>query len=299
MAIRVSRDVVVDDDLLKAHLFDFSKVLGKSMSEVIREQSGLFCMDMIKYARPFSGSSPGDGATLGAKRHGMENVKRSVYHIFRPLDKATSNMVADLDDYGVFKQWIRTKGNKNKGNLSLKRWVAFKEKHARGNQYAFFGPGDQSSMEAMHSSLRDDAGHGPLKSAARRSKQPFAIVQKETDIKRYIKKKQESVGRLKSAYFFAAEAIGQKIRAPAWAQNAGGRQFLIAEDNTSNLKTPSIAVGNRIGGKVGNDNFVQLAINHRASAMRSVMAAKLNKEGQTLWEATARGMIGGTRTGFH
>jgi hypothetical protein len=298
MAIKVDRNIIVDDEMLKAHLLDFSRVLSKSMSEVIREQSGLFCMDMIKYSRPFSGSSPGNGATSGAKRHGMENVKKSVYKIFRPLHKATSSMVADLDDYGVFKQWIKTKGNKTRRNLSLKRWVAFKEKNARGNQYAFFGSGDQSSMEKMHTRLREDGGHGPLKSAARRSKQPFAIVQKESDINRYIKKKQESVGRLKSAYYFSAKRLGVEIKAPAWAKNSGGEQFLIAEDNTSNLQQPSITVGNKIGGKAGNDNFVQVAKNHRAFAMRQRMAAELNKNGEQLWERTFKGDIGRTRTGF-
>jgi hypothetical protein len=153
-------------------------------------------------------------------------------------------------------------------------------------------------METMHTSLREDAGHGPLKSAARRSKQPFAIVQKETDIKRYIKKKQESVGRLKSAYYFSAKQLGVEIKAPAWAKNAGGEQFLIAEDNTSNLVQPSITVGNKIGGKAGNDNFVQVAKNHRAFAMRQRMAAELNKNGEQLWERTFKGDIGRTRTGF-
>ena len=298
MAIKVDRNIIVDDEMLKAHLYDFSRVLSKSMSEVIREQSGLFCMDMIKYSRPFSGSSPGDGATSGAKRHGMENVRKSIYKIFRPLEKAQSNMIADLDDYGVFKLWIKTKNNKKKGNLSFKRWVAFKEKNARGNQYAFFGSGSQSEMETMHTKLREDGGHGPLQSVARRSKKPFAIVQKDSDIKRYIKKKQESVGRLKSAYYFSAKQLGVEIRAPAWAKNPGGEQFLIADDNTGNLQTPSITVGNKIGGKAGNENFVQVAINHRAFAMRQRMAAELNKNGQQLWERTFKGDIGRTRTGF-
>ena len=102
----------VDASMLQKHLYAYQKVLGGTIGDVARRQAALFCQDMISYSRPFSGSRPGDGETTQAKEHGNENVKNSIYKIFRPIDKTGPNAIADLGDYNIFKMWMREKGRK-------------------------------------------------------------------------------------------------------------------------------------------------------------------------------------------
>lgn len=296
--IKVSKDIEVDDSVLLAHLYDYAQVMGKELGEVVREQAGLFCQDMIAYSRPFEGTSPGSGATLSARRHGEESLRRSLYKIFRPLDKATKEQIADLGSYDVFKMWTKRKGESVQGKKKQIRWTKFQNKFGRGNGYEFVPAGGISQLENIHTSLRVDGGHGALKSEARRSKKPFAIVAKESDIEKYFRKKKESVGRLKSAYYFAAKSIGREIRAPAWAKNTGGSSFAIGINALTKVMAPEVTVGNSIGRRGGNGSFVQVALNHRAYAMRNAMAQELKKKKVSLWKATMKGQISGTRTYF-
>ena len=153
----------------------------------------------------------------------------------------------------------------------------------------FVDSGDLATMGRIHRSLRTDNGKGSLSGVARGAKQPFAIVAKDRDIERYIKQHQKDVGTLKSAYYFAGVRIRGKIKAPAWAKQAGGQENTIADDKTAQPMKPEVTVGNLIGGKAGNDKFVKMAISHRAYAMRVKMAAELNKKKIPLWAASARG----------
>lgn len=293
MAIKVAKGVEVDAAAFLAHLHDFSLVMGKSMGEVIREQAGLFCKDMVKYTRPFT--SPSQGATGASKKVGIKNVNDSLYTIFRPINRATKEQVASLGSPAVFKLWNRRHGTESTKKM---RWEPFQARYGNGKKAEFIGAGDVGKMKSMHTSLRLDNGRGGLKPSARKSKEPFAIVEKESDLKRYIREKQKQVGFLKSAYSFAANRIGAKETFPAWAQIAGASVNAIASDQTSVPKMPSITVGNLIGNKLNNQSNLRLALNHRAFAMRVRMAAELKKQGKTLWEATMSGQIGGSRSGF-
>ena len=288
MAISANKGVEVDSSGLSAHLKDYIAVMGKSMSEVIRRQAALFCQDMIAYSRPFSGTSPGDGNTLPAKAHGAENVRKSIFKIFRPVDKATRSQIADLNSYDVFKLWNKRKGQTIQGKGKQIRWQKFQQKFAVGNSYAFIGPGEISTMEKMHTNLRIDGGRGSLNSEARRSKQPFAIVAKESDINSYVRKKQKDVGFLKSAYWIAATQLGENIKAPAWVKHGEAASNAISIKLLSDPAAPAFVVGNKIGRRAGNSNFVQVAINHRAYSMRVEMAAKINKDKNKLWMFTAK-----------
>lgn len=293
MAIKVAKGVEVDDAAFLAHLHDFSLVMGKSMGEVVREQAGLFCKDMVKYTRPFT--SPSQGATGASKKVGLKNVNDSLYTIFRPLKTATKEQVASLGSPAVFKLWNRRNGTESTKKM---RWETFSARYGNGKKAEFIGAGDMGRMKSMHTSLRLDNGRGGLKPSARKSKEPFAIIEKESDLKRYIREKQKQVGFLKSAYYFAALRIGAKETFPGWAQIAGASVNAIADDKTATPKMPAVTVGNLIGNKLNNESNLRLALNHRAFAMRVRMAAELKKQGKTLWEATFSGQIGGTRTGF-
>ena len=294
MKISAVKGAQVDSSGLSAHLKDYIEVMGKSMTEVIRRQAALFCQDMIAYSRPFSGTSPGDGATLTAREHGAENVRKSIYKIFRPIDRATRSQIADLGDYNVFKLWNKRKGQTVQGKGKNIRWQKFQQKFARGDSYAFIGPGDVGAIQKIHTNLRIDGGHGSLTSEARRAKQPFAIVAKDSDLEKYVKKKQKDVGFLKSAYWIAATNLGEKIKAPAWAKHGEASSNAISIKLVADPAKPSFIVGNKIGKRAGNANFVQVAINHRAYSMRAEMAAKLNKEKVSLWSAAAEGRLSNT-----
>jgi len=288
MGISANKGVEVDSSGLSAHLKDYIAVMGKSMQEVIRRQAALFCQDMIAYSRPFSGTSPGDGNTLPAKAHGAENVRKSIFKIFRPIEKATRSQIADLGSYDIFKMWNKRKGQTVQGKGKQIRWQKFQQKFAVGNSYAFIGPGEISTMEKMHTNLRIDGGRGSLNSEARRSKQPFAIVAKESDINSYVRKKQKDVGFLKSAYWIAATQLGENIKAPAWVKHGEAASNAISIKLLSDPAAPAFVVGNKIGRRAGNSNFVQVAINHRAYSMRVEMAAKINKDKNKLWMFTAK-----------
>lgn len=289
MGVTVRKGIEIDDSALMGHLNDYALVLGKDMAEVIREQAGLFCQDMIKYSRPFAGKSPGSGDKKTAKDAGDSNVKRSILKIFRPIDRADPEMIASLGRYDVFKMWTKRKGEKVQGKGKFARWESFKEKYGKGTGYAFIPPGGLDAMAQIHRKLRIDGGRGSLSPAARSSKRPFAIVAKEKDIERYTKKVQKDVGFLKSAYYHAAMLVRSKCAGASWVKHTEGRTNAIARDEGQKPKQPEITVGNTIGKRAGNDKFVRLAISYRAYSMRVAMAARLNKEKIPLWLATAQG----------
>ena len=295
MAISANKGVTVDDSAFLAHLRDYSKVLGLSMAETIREQAGLFCVDMIGYTRPFT--SPGEGMSSTSQDKGFENVKKSVYHIFQPVEKATSGQIAAIGRYDVFKMWEkRSGGGAAKGRKV--RWTQFQKTHAGGKAPVFIEAGDQATIGRIHTSLRQDNGRGSLKPSASHSKEPFAIVAKDKDIQSYIKKKQKDIGILKSAYYFAADKIRAKTTSPAWVKNPEGAGNAIGEDRTNVPNLPEVTVGNTKGGKGTFNSLIRTAINYRAYAMRIKMAARLNKEKIPLWLATAQGKTANTSQNF-
>jgi hypothetical protein len=299
MPITVTKGVTTDSSALMAHLRDFSLVMGKTLGETVREQAGLFCEDMVKYSRPFAGKTPGSGNTKGAKDTGAQNVRLSIRKIFRPVESSTKKSIAALGNFDVFKLWNKRKGHSVRGKGAMIRWTQFRQKYGGGRAPAFVARGDMATLKRIHKSLRTDNGKGPLSAAARSAKEPFAIVEKDADLERYIKAEQKKVGELKSAYFFAAKRIkAGKVRIPAWAQQPEGESSATGIDEVAKPMMPTVTVGNKIGGKAGNDRFVRIALSHRAYAMRVVMAARLNKEKTPLWVATAQGKVSGTTSRY-
>jgi len=296
--IQAGKGVVVDDSALQAHLRDYSKVLGKSMGDVIREQAALFCKDMIEYTPPLDGGNNGKGNNLQAKRKGEDAVRRSVFKLIQPIENAKPSQIADIGRMDVFRMWLKSKSG---AKANKARWEKFQATYGRGNKVAFIEPGNLGAIGELHTSQRTDGGHGALKSVHFHKGASAMAIAREKDIEKYIRDKQKSVGKLKSPYYHAAMRIGAKQVFPAWAQHEDGAKNAIAENKLNEPNNPSVTVGNLIGKKVLRgwiDRSVQNALNHRAYSMRAVMAAKLNKEKTPLWLATAQGKTSNTSQYF-
>jgi hypothetical protein len=288
MGSTARKGVKIDASALHGHLLDYAKTMGKSLGEVCREQAGLFCLDLVKYTRPFK--SPGDGLTSEAKTKGMDNVKNSLYHIFRPIGLATKEQIASLGSYDAFKLWEKRNGDSEFSGTKKLRWASFKAKYGGGRPAQYIPPGDTSLLASIHTKLRQGDGHGSLMSYAIQSKEPFGIVAREKDLTQYIKAKQKNVGKLKSAYYFAALLIRSKASVPAWCKNAEGASNAIGENHIDDPMMPNVTVGNKKGKAGTYDSLIKSAISYRAYAMRVKMSAELNKKKIPLWLATAQGM---------
>jgi len=297
MAITANKGVVVDDSALMAHLQDFSKLMGKELSVVIRDQAAAFCLDMIKYTRPYK--TKGKGMDKDAKDKGIKNVRDSVFHIFRPLALATSEQVAAIGRFDVFKMWEKRNGGSADGAKSKKvRWAKFQQTFGGGKSLPFIESGDKAALGSIHTSLRRDGGRGSLKSSAAESDEPFAIVAREKDIENYAKMKALDVGLLKSAYYHAALRIRADIKGAAWVKHPAGASNAIGDDKTNVPLQPFVVVGNLKGRRGITDSLVQAALNHRAYAMRNAMARELNKNKVSWWSATVTGRLSKTYQHF-
>lgn len=297
MTVTANKGVTVDDSALKAHLRDFAKVMGRELSEVIRDQAAAFCIDMINYTRPYE--SKGEGMAKPAFDKGVKNVRDSVFHIFRPLSRATSEQVAAIGRFDVFKMWEkRNGGSSDAGKAKKMRWTKFQQSFGGGKSVTFIAAGDMGALGAIHSKLRRDGGRGSLHDSAAKSADPYAIVSREKDVEAYAKLKAKDVGILKSAYYFAALRIKAKVKGAAWVKNPEGASNAISDDKTGAVLEPFVTVGNLKGRRGITDSLVQAAINHRAYAMRNAMARRLNKDKISLWQATANGSVGGTSSNF-
>lgn len=306
MPIRVARNVEVDDAGFLAHLRDFSKVMGKSMGEVIKQQAALFCRDMVDYTPPFQGEkkgTPGSGGTADAKRQGQMNVENQIRTIFRPLSAASPSTIAGLGREDVFKKWRKASADDHKYATSAGgKFIPWKTFQARfgGNAYGsatFIPAGGSAQMKTFHDANRVDSGRGWLKASAKKGN-VVAFVEKESDIKAYVRQKQKSVAKLKAPYMSAGQKAATSVRFPAWVNHPEMDAKAINQDNTNVPLQPSYTIGNSIGNKLGSERFLALVRNKRAFAMRSVMAAKMNKEKLTLWDATQSRQIIGTVRGF-
>lgn len=297
MTIKAGTHVTVDDSAFLAHLKDYAAVMGKTMAEVIREQAGLFCMDMIGYTRPFT--SPGNGQTPDSKKKGMDNVNAAVYKVFQPVAGGTTQQIAAVGRLDVFKMWEKRNSALGvAGKTKKTRWKQFQARYAGGPSIEFIGGGDISRIKALHNANRQDSGFGSLTAAAANSKSPKALVERDADLKAYIKMKQRDVGILKSAYWHAAQRIKSNAKGPAWAKHSIGAINAIAAESNAGNTHPEITVGNSKGRKGTLDSLIRSAINYRAFAMRSNMARKLNQEKTSLWIATATGRTANTSQYF-
>jgi len=293
MAIKTSYDVKIDQSLLAAHLRDYAATMGEQMYAVITNQAALFCLDMVKYSAPFSGS-PGTGASTAAKIKAAEHVRSQINSVFKPLEKANPRQVASLGSPYVFAEWITFfKNEKNDmyllNNRRRFKWQIF------GNKFAGSAGGNRiidtmDDLKKTHEAIRYNR-FGPIKRSVRKKGMQF-IVKRKSMINEYIKQKTKNVGIQKSAYYFSAKNIGDiTVKFPAWVNQVQGQLYAIAHPDWNPLK-PSVTVGNQIGRVV--DSRYQYVLNSRAASMRKRMKSYLNSKKITLADAIKSGKIYGT-----
>lgn len=296
MKVTASKNVQLDASTLVGHLHDYAKVMGKELGEVVREQAGHFCMDLVKYTRPFT--SPGKGLDSGSKKKGEENVSKALNVVFRPIKLATLQELSDMRSFEVFKMWSKENSSTGSSGSLKGQWDSIQKKYPSKKQIAYIGS-DQGSMAKIHSKLRKYSGKGGLMDFARKSKTPFAFVKKENDIKAYAKQKIKDVGSLKAGYWFAAQKIRAKeIKAPAWIKHTIGQTYAIGEDMINQPMKPEAVIGNLVGFRAMPKGLLRAAISYRQYAMRVKMAAELNKRKIPLWLATAQGLTTNTQKHF-
>jgi len=296
MPVTVSKHVQLDPSNLVGHLHDFAKVLGKDLGEVVREQAGHFCMDLVKYTRPFT--SPGKGLDSGSKKKGEENVRAAVFTVFRPLSLATKQQIADTKSFEVFKMWNKERGQGKSSLSSQKQWEMFQARNPAGRSMTYVGS-DLSAMSKIHTKLRKFSGKGGLMDYAKQAKNPFALARREKDLEKYAKQKWKDVGSLKAGYWYAAQKIRAKeIKAPAWIKHTTGQSYAIGQDLINTPMKPEALVGNLVGFRAMPRGLLRSAINYRMYAMRVKMAAELNKKKIPLWLATAQGLTTNTQSNF-
>ena len=293
MAIKTSYDVKIDQSLLAAHLRDYTATMGKQMYAVITNQAALFCLDMVKYSAPFSGS-PGTGGTTAAKLKAAEQIKSQINAVFKPLEKANPKQVASLGSPFVFAEWITFfKNEKNDmyllNNRRRFKWQIF------GNKFAGSAGGNRiidsmDDLKKTHEAIRYNR-FGPIKRSVKKRGMQF-IVKRPSMIKDLIQQKTKNIGIQKSAYYFSAKNVGDiTVKFPTWVQQVQGQLSAIAVPDWNPLK-PSVTVGNQIGRVV--DSRYQYVLNSRAAAMRKQMKSYLNSKKITLADAVKSGKIYGT-----
>lgn len=295
MSIGVRKDVQVDARVLAEHLEAYSLAMGLGMAEVIRKQSGLFCLDLIKHTMPFT--SVGQGGTSASKTKGMDNIEAQVRKVFVPLAYATADEIGSLGRKEVFLKWEKARGEQFGDSPKKKvRWETFQQNHSKGRVIPFVE--NSSDLKPIHRRMRKDGGKGGLQNYAKSSKSAFAIVKNEKTVKDFIKEKQRHVGMLKSGYYFAAQQIKSNVKTPPWTRQSEGAQYAIAIDQSKQSKMPAITVGNWIGRKAIPWSLVRSALNSRGLAMRAEMAYKLERDCKQLWIACAQGRVANPKQFF-
>lgn len=294
--ISYDRGVEIDDTLLHAHLHDYAAVLGDNIGVVIKKQAALFCQDMIRYTAPYAGQVPGGGETTPAKKHGQDSVKSNIMHMFKTLDTAKPSEIAAIGSPEVFKLWIHflDSGRADpylSDNRRHVKWSRFEANYKKGLQPIRFIPsGDLLRLNYAHKENRRDGGRGSI---MKPSKGIIAVVESPKDLKQFIKEKQANVGFLKSAYYHAAQLIGEtKVTFPKWIQHSKAKVNAIALDDSHKPMMPEVTVGNKIGGKL--ERTERFALKRRGDSMRNAIVRHLSKIKMPLWEAVAHGKITGT-----
>lgn len=296
MGITVTKNIRLDASALTAHLHDYSLVLGKDLGETVRDQAGLFCMDLAKYTGPFK--SPGKGIESDAKKKGEENVRAAMFKVFQPISNATKEQVSSMRSFEVFKLWTKEHGAQSTSASKQKQWEIFQQRYPAKKQVTYVGS-DMSAMSKVHSKLRKYDGKGGLMDFAKNSKSAFAFVQREKDIERYAKSKLKDIGSLKAGYWYASQKIRAKsVKAPAWMKQTQGQAYAIGIDQILQAMKPEATIGHKVGFRAMPRGLLKTAISYRLYAMRVKMAAELNKKKIPLWLATAKGLTTNTYKNF-
>lgn len=302
-------DVKVDATQFRHTLKVFSAVMGRSFGRVVKDQAAKLASDMLNYTVPVEGgggkddTGKGRGTSKVAREIGMATLNASIDHIFKPLHKASYEEIASQPSYAVFAAWVndrwthQKKAGLKRENLNPEGWAAFQSAHAGGSgRRADFSAVNQGEgvIRQIHVQQRGGTDKPNYNSAVKRRTKSFFVDDWERKIPAYKKEAEKRVGRLKAGWAEACRALGRQPKSARWIdQNQSGTGYAI--DNSSDTTKPSVTIANRIHFLMGTGAGTTLwhyAYHYRAFAMRSDIAAKLNKIANgnpiTLKEAMAR-----------
>lgn len=291
-SISVRKNVHVTYADFNKHVALYCKVMNKTVSEVIKNQSRLFCQDMCDYTPPFSGSQPavskgGEGGFGNkARDKGKAAVSRDVRKIFAPLAQAPAASVVNQGNVGIMNAWINEKLKlPNPHEPSMIFWIH----EVRGG---FIGTGEMErfkqmvqgkpspnikfimgTTEAYVKKIHEFRRGEPSYNVGKTEKYGKRYVDDWNVVERYIKRVQGRVGKLKSGWYFAGKKLGG-IKSSSWIEGQGASTS-ICVPSLSGSK-PSVEVGSTIGRNyVKGYHFMKMAMNHRAYAMRVQMFERL------------------------
>lgn len=294
--VNVKTNVKIDASGLSRHMMAYAAVMGKAMSDVVRQQSGLLCQDMLDYTLPFDGR-PSKDAGIGktAQAFGQRHLEGDIDRIFRPLYKATYGDIANQQSPSVFAAWVAEKKSHNESlPWFLKSyagggygdWVTFQEKYqgkgrTRKKQADFSGAySSDSFIKTTFVQTRGGDSVPNYSKNIKKSNKVFFVGEFDAKMKNLKRTQDKKVGRLKSGWYEAGLILGRKMKAGNWiTQNASGNGIVIDESN--NLKSPAITVGNKIQLLMNQEpasSLWKVAVNYRGFSMRNQILYKLKRQ---------------------
>lgn len=194
-----------DIDAFEEALRRLTELQGKTMREVVLDQSALFCRDGIQLLPPFGRTPLREGASV-QKSIGFRATGRQVNRLFRGMDTTWAVRNPEINE--AFKRLARKKNAVGAENF-LKR-IGFKR---------VAGVVEHASEE-LHNRGRNKKGR-----VERGGSQWFTF--KASSVDRLRKLKEKAVGRAKAGFLFAMSAIDSlrgrsTIRIPAFVARHRG-----------------------------------------------------------------------------
>lgn len=291
--VTVATGVKVDYEQFNRHLSVYKYAVRKTLAEVVKIQTRLFCKDMCDYTPPFSGSSPasssgGEGGFGNkARNKGRAAVSRDVRKIFAPIDQAPVKDVANNGSVSVWMAWMKAKMGhpdpdpsyifqpiqKNGGlmTVSTEDINRYNKMYAgkSGIKAKFFVHTNMGDIQSEHVRRR-----GPKHYRVRQTREKI-FVDDWRMVERYIKKVQYRVGRLKSGWYAAGKKLGF-MPTSAWIAGQGSGDMIFSPKLIG--PDPTITAGSKIGRRHSMGyHFMRMAMNHRAYSMRVSVLKALGK----------------------
>lgn len=311
-------DIQIDAEGLRRHLAAMVRVFGHSMQKVIVRQARLLCMDMLDYTMPYSPDPPKSetdaGRNMNAFKSGQRRLGSNIDKVFKPLSTANWFDVAFQDDFSVFVAWYYDKMSAGhelpdwlveRGTIGVGEWTEFQRRYGR-EEYRGSGfypvpkkkgrkkdrfklkwdlaHGGLDAIEKIHDDIKgkgsDKTGGKDYNTYMKGYNGIFLVGGGQKKIDAYKKRVAQRIGRLKSGWYHAGMAIGDKpIKASYWIKSQPG-DTSIFQNNLLDPKEPSLTVGNKVQfnmSKAPGAGMWQVGLNHRAYSMRNAIAKSLNK----------------------
>ena len=305
------KGVKVDHKGLNKTITIYVLAMRRSLEGFLKQQARLFAQDMCDFTPPFSGSQPsirkgGEGGFGNkAKRKGQDAVSRDVRKIFAPLAQAPAAGVAAAGNMGTLNAWISEKlklpaphqpeyvfkmYQERGGVFGQGEFDRFKAIEARqGTPKTKFMLGtNESAVKSVHEQRRGKPSYKVYKTG----KSETVYVDNFKVVERYIKKVQQRVGKLKSGWYYAGLKLGS-MPTSAWIMNQGNSTSILVPK--LGVADPTIKLGSSIGRNYSQGyHFMRMAMNHRAYAMRVLLAKHLKSpRNQGRMAEVARRLEGG------